>query len=127
MRVYISNALSLAMLPERFRDPRHPEYEDGSVFNLRVTAVADPAAKLRELEKVGYRVESCVGHPDTARLFSRILGREVPANRVSVSLDPHQGDILLVGQYQGPRLPEGATKLPEGASISWLLVEMTEA
>lgn len=28
----------------------------------------------------------------------------------------------IVGQYDGPRLPEGAIALPEGASIRWVFV-----
>lgn len=27
--------------------------------------------------------------------------------------------LTLVGQYRGPRLPDGATTLPEGATIEW--------
>lgn len=127
MKVFISNALSLAMLPSWFADPQHPEYEPGFRLNIRVTAVADPAAELRRLEEAGYRVESCVGHADTARVFSGILGRNVQPNRCNVTLDTCQEDVLLVGQYRGPRLPEGATQLPEGASISWFLVELIEA
>ena len=65
-------------------------------------------------------VESAVGHADTAAVFSNQLGVAVPANRVTVSL--LKGDTVLVGQYKGPRLPEGATTLPAGATIQWLLV-----
>ena len=65
---------------------------------------------------------SAVGHADTAALFSAILGIEVPCNRVTVTLKA--GDNALLGQYSGPRLPEGATTLPEGASIKWVLVNV---
>jgi hypothetical protein len=41
-------------------------------------------------------------------------------NRANVSLAA--GDRVLVGQYSGPRLPEGTTTLPEGATIKWLVV-----
>jgi hypothetical protein len=67
---------------------------------------------------------SAVGHADTAALFSAILGLEVPANRMTIRLQP--GDKAIVGQYIGPRLPEGATTLPPGAAILWLLVEVDE-
>lgn len=60
---------------------------------------------------------SCVGHQDTANLFSELLGVPVAMNRISTSLAI--GDSLIVGQYNGPRLPEGATSLPEGATIRW--------
>jgi hypothetical protein len=59
---------------------------------------------------------SIVGHEDTAR----ILG--VPFNRKSVKL--REGDKLYVAQYDGPRLPEGATALPEGAKFIWYEVRI---
>jgi len=65
--------------------------------------------------------QSAVGHPDTAALFSEQLGVRIPANRVNVQLIPRQ-TRLIVGQYVGPRLPEGATTLPDGAEIRWWLV-----
>jgi hypothetical protein len=66
---------------------------------------------------------SAVGHVDTARLFAGLLGRDVPVNRASVTLTT--GSVALVGQYSGPRLPEGATALPEGATISWFLATVS--
>mgnify|MGYP003591151771 CR=1 FL=1 len=63
---------------------------------------------------------SAVGHADTAAVFSSVLGVEIPCNRVTVALK--DGDVALVGQYSGPRLPEGATTLPEGAAIKWVVV-----
>ena len=63
-------------------------------------------------------VESAIGHADTARIVSGILGREVPAERKDVHLK--RGDVLYVAQYKGPRLPEGATVLPEGARLEFL-------
>ena len=63
---------------------------------------------------------SAVGHADTAAVFSSVLGVTVPCNRATVALK--EGDVALVGQYSGPRLPEGATSLPEGATIRWLVV-----
>lgn len=69
---------------------------------------------------VDFSPVSAVGHADTASLFSSLLGTEVPPNRISITLNIW--DILLVGQYNGPRLPEGCTTLPEGASIRWWLI-----
>ena len=66
---------------------------------------------------------SAVGHEDTAKIFSAVLGVEVPMNRTSLSL--RSGDEALVGQYFGPRLPEGVITLPEGAVIRWLLVRIS--
>ena len=62
---------------------------------------------------------SCVGHADTAAVFSSILGIEVPMNRVSITLK--KGDYLLVGT-PNQRFPEGATELPKGAHISWVFI-----
>ena len=63
---------------------------------------------------------SAVGHADTAAVLSTVLGVDVPMNRTTLQME--HGVALLVGQYKGPRLPEGATALPEGASIEWWLV-----
>ena len=67
---------------------------------------------------------SAVGHADTAAVFSSVLGVEIPCNRATVALK--DGDVALVGQYSGPRLPEGATSLPEGAAIKWMVVAVKE-
>lgn len=56
-----------------------------------------------------------------AAIFSAELGRHVACARSTVTIQP--GDVALVGQYVGPRPPEGATQLPEGARIGWLRVE----
>ena len=63
---------------------------------------------------------SAVGHADTAAVFSAVLGVTVPCNRATVALK--DGDVALVGQYSGPRLVEGATTLPDGAAIKWMVV-----
>lgn len=70
----------------------------------------------------GDLVNSAVGHADTAAVFSRVLKLSIPCNRATVSLS--KGDRAIVGQYSGPRLPEGATELPEGATIKWLAVSV---
>lgn len=57
---------------------------------------------------------SAVGHADTAALFSSVLGFHVPCLRSTVSLS--SGDWAIIGQYSGPRLPEGA-------SINWIMVK----
>jgi hypothetical protein len=49
-----------------------------------------------------------------------MLGVTIACNRESITLT--DGDILLVGQYVGPRLPEGATTLPENSRIDWKIV-----
>ena len=97
------NAFSLNMLAEF---PAQPLFEEISLDEAQ-KSLADGFA-------------SVVGHADTAAVFSDQLGIEVPTNRTTVSLK--KGDVATIGQYRGPRLPEGATILPEGASIVWLRV-----
>jgi hypothetical protein len=67
---------------------------------------------------------SAIGHADTARILSNILERDIPVNRISVTLA--EWDTAIVAQYTGPRLPEGATQLPEGAEIRFYLVKMID-
>lgn len=64
--------------------------------------------------------KSCIGHADTAAVVSGLVGKTLPAERSTVKLT--KGDDLLVAQYSGPRLEEGTTTLPEGATIKWLMV-----
>lgn len=74
--------------------------------------------KAKDLLKSGFY--SAVGHADTARLLSNMLEVDVECNRETLVLS--EGDELLVAQYSGPRLPEGASQLPIGATIKWLHV-----
>lgn len=103
----LCNAFSLGML------------DSSPVFTIRVTQVTEDQA--RQWASV-HTWESSVGHADTALLFSALLGVEVTMNRRSTEV--HKGDELLIGQYNGPRLPENATSLPEGAKIRWMIVEV---
>lgn len=67
--------------------------------------------------------ESAIGHADTARIVGALLGVDIPASRRDVKLAV--GDEIIVAQYSGPRLPEGATALPEGAKIEFFIVTLT--
>lgn len=98
-----------------------------SVTFTEVTA-SYVARRLGCIRADGETLDSCVGHADTARIFSSELSRyqpdiEIPANRVSVKLAP--GEQAFIGQYSGPRLPEGATTLPSGATIRWIVAEVS--
>jgi len=66
--------------------------------------------------------KSAVGHADTAGVFSTVLGLPVECNRCNVVLNPDE--FAIIGQYIGPRLPEGATTLPEGATIKWFRLRL---
>ena len=107
MPVVIANAFSLNML----------SLEVG-VTDLQVCP-ASPDVIRQEIEEEGCYA-SIVGHADTAAVFSSLLGLDVPCNRATFTLE--EGTTLFVGQYKGPRLPEGATTLPEGAKVEWAMV-----
>lgn len=59
--------------------------------------------------------KSYIGHEDMAKVLSEMTGYDVEFRRETLKIK--EGDSLLVAQYSGPRLPEGATKLPEGAKV----------
>ena len=114
--ITIANAFSLNMLPKGDYD---------HTFSM----IEISLEKAREMVCNCKEVKSCVGHADTARIFSTLLDTEVTPNRVAYQMDPDKrafgstSDMLLVGQYSGPRLPEGATQLPLGAEIRWFIVD----
>lgn len=106
-KVIIANAFSLNML----------DLEVG-VTDLQICP-ASPDVIRQEIEEEGGFM-SVVGHADTAAIFSSLLGLDLPCNRTTFHLE--EGVTLFVGQYKGPRLPEGATTLPEGAKVEWAMV-----
>lgn len=106
-RVYLLNAFSLNMLSLGTDEHANLRVYRASIAEVRFI-LASP----------GY--VCAVGHAETAAVFSEQLGIPVAFNRATVTLNP--GDAAVVGQYKGPRLPEGATTLPEGAKIDWMIV-----
>lgn len=105
--IVIANAFSLNML----------SLEVG-VTDLHICP-ASPDVIRQDIEEAG-GFTSIVGHADTAAIFSSLLGLDVPCNRATFTLE--EDHILFVGQYKGPRLPEGATELPDGAKVEWAMV-----
>jgi hypothetical protein len=105
---HLCNAFSLNMLPA-----------DGEHL-VRVRPVT-----LEEARSLARDAVSAVGHADTAAIFAAEL--EVPVANARATLRLTPGAELLVGQYEGPRLPEGATALPPGATLRWLLVAVERA
>lgn len=119
--IVLANAFSLNMIPS--------DRTDETLSFNKITA--DEA---REMVSNADNVMSIVGHADTARVFGNVLGVDVTPNRISYKMDtaykaskanphPEETRLLLVGQYNGPRLEEGATTLPEGATIEWWLID----
>ena len=93
-------------------------------INMLSTFPMDVRFERVSVEEVKEDVEltSAIGHMDTARVLSTLLGREVPCNRATVNL--HDGSCVWVAQYIGARLPEGATVLPDGARIEFFRVSV---
>ena len=93
MTVYLANAFSLSMLSsEAFK-------REGSAIIIVTKIDID---EVKRLLRHGF--VSAVGHEATATLLSQLLGFEVRANRIQVSLGTD--DKLIVFQLMG-RLPEG--------------------
>ena len=67
-------------------------------------------------------VQSAIGHADIAAVISNDLGVELAPNRINNQLK--KGETIYVAQYVGPRLPEGAVSLPEGATIKYYKVDV---
>lgn len=101
---YLSNAFSLQMLD---MDVAHT-----------VQAAPVTAAETAEALRGGFT--SAIGHADTARVVSGLLGLDVPASRANIHLTA--ADILYVAQVTGGRLPEGATTLPPGMTLAFVRV-----
>ena len=109
MKLIICNAFSLNML-------------NGDAFEA-VMCQCSPKQLKREIS-VANKIESYVGHQTTADIFSNILGVEIPMNRGTLKINTGEEYHILVGQYTGPRLEEGAKELPVGAKIVWWIVEI---
>jgi len=103
--LYVANAFSINMLPQK------------SVCIVEFHKLTTEEA-LRIVSERPFR--SYIGHADLANIASQLLGVQLEVNRETLTLQ--EGDRLLVVQYRGPRLPEGATRLPEGAQIEFWLV-----
>ena len=103
-KIFLGNAFSLKMLPQ-----------GAFAIHSRPVEVDEVRQVLQTCDFV-----SAVGHADTANVLSHELGAVVLPNRISVSLE--EGDVLYVAQLEGPRLPEGATQLPEGASFAFFKI-----
>lgn len=105
-QVYLLNALSLNMA------------SSPSGFFRWQTITIEEVRSL--LTKDGF--SSSIGHQDMANVVSDLLGLPVEANRANVLLG--SGDLAVVAQYRGPRLPEGTTQLPDGAKVEFYMVEV---
>ena len=115
MKNFICNSFSLQMLPDNFGTGiegigPHP-------FDMLSVESISP-------EDIPEDTVSAIGHADTAKVLSGVLGREIEANRINVSLD--RDSVLYVAQLVGGRLPEGATTLPEGALFRFYRITLAD-
>ena len=104
----LTNAFSLNML------------DDASEHNVKIKKLSLASARIAaaNLDK------NAIGHQDTAAVVENVLtngeGGLPTAERSTVVMD--NDTELLVAQYRGPRLEEGAVVLPEGATIEFYTV-----
>lgn len=102
--MYLCNAFSLQMLKS-------------VPANIQINEVS-----LQDVKDVQERLISAIGHPDTAAVLGSMLDVTIHPARVNVALQ--SGSEIIVAQYVGGRLPEGATTLPEGASFRFFVVSV---
>lgn len=62
---------------------------------------------------------SAILDADMARILSYWLMKNIKPNRIKVKLSSF--DTVLVCHYDGPKLPEGATKLPDGTEFRFFM------
>jgi hypothetical protein len=118
MSRYVANAISLGMLDSIDREMAYGSYDPMSI-KLEVSRLSPEGAR-DWVRRESWT--SIVGHDDTATLLSELLGVPITKNRISTSLAV--GDCILVCQYNGERLTEGAKTLPPNAIIRYFLVSV---
>ncbi len=89
--IYLCNSFTLSMI-----DPSL--LEGGAIIKASPISLGEVKALLKE----GF--VSAVGHESTAKVLGRLLGVEVPFNRVQISIK--EGDVIISFQFL-IRLPEG--------------------
>lgn len=115
-RSILANSFSLSMI----RDLVPPNIPDGSWSKDGEVGLAISIKEI-SADKIPADAVSVIGHADTAKVLSSVIGREIAFNRVSYTAE--HGDRIYIAQYVGPRLPEGATELPEGATFRFYKIE----
>ena len=89
--IYLTNSFTLSMIVPSL-------LEQGAIIKASPISLGEVKALLKE----GF--VSAVGHESTARVLGRLLGVEVPFNRVQISVG--EGDVIISFQFL-IRLPEG--------------------
>jgi len=108
----LANAFSLNML--------NTEVETHVLVTKRIRK-----EEAKELLKEGF--ENYIGHKDIANVVSNELGLPVEMNEKRPNLLLNPEDVVVIAQYIGPRLPEGATELPPNARIEYFTVQIIDS
>ncbi len=117
--MFLTNAFSLNMLVQ-------PSIR----LQFEEISLDDATLEILISRQRGEEIVNAIGHGDTDSVVRSLFHRSytegenptIPiGRRISVAwpLDTDTDATMLVAQYRGPRLPEGATSLPEGAEIVW--------
>ena len=110
--LYITNALSINMVPageNRF-----------AYFGRKVSL----SEAYDIIDSYRGNVEGAIGHEDTATAAAiklRMVKDEL-FNRMTLSIKPG-ADQMIVCQYRGDRLEEGATSLPADSSLEFWYIQ----
>ncbi|MEO0275031.1 MAG: DUF1874 domain-containing protein [candidate division WOR-3 bacterium] len=105
-KIYVGNSFSLNMVHRR-----------SCKIHIEEIGINEAKGLLRDKE-----FTSCVGHESTAELVSSLLGIEVRANRIPITLEV--GDTLVVFQITS-RLPEGKIlSLEELKNLQYRIVKV---
>ena len=109
--IYIGNAFSISMLESSYHNVEFTKYNSEQIKEYIQFSLMDNP----EIEII-----SAIGHVDTCNIVNNLLETNLQVNRASIKLGKNSS--LIVAQYSGPRLPEGATKLPFGSEIKFWIV-----
>lgn len=111
-KIYILNAFSFNMINAHKGSVEFLQLDKDQAYNMAFKKTENPERE----------IISAIGHADTAAVISDELGVLLTANRINVGM--FTGDSALICQYSGPRLPEGAMTLPEGATIKYFWIDL---
>lgn len=91
----------------------------------QVTFDKVPPDHVQDLVDSYLRMKSFIGHKETSDILSEMFNADIPQNRISYKMQA--SDVVILAQYTGPRLAEGATTLPPGAKIEFWRVKLNRS
>lgn len=126
VKMKLLNSISLNMLPQTGAYLKYTPVRGFPLTRVNESEL-NSRTHIRGCE-VPVDYDCCIGHQDLCNILTTMVRERCPdfagyeAERKTVQLTT--GEKALVAQYVGERLPEGATKLPQGAKISFFWVEV---